>query len=94
MALNNKVAIVTGASRNIGRAIAVALGSAGLNSLGIHMLPAVLDKGVSPATGAARSVLTRQVTLAGPKKPSSSGVTGTAAAYAAADRWTSPAASA
>ena len=48
----------------------------------------------SPATGAARSALTRQVTLAGPKKPSSSGVTGTAAAYAAADRSTRPAASA
>jgi MFS family permease len=34
-------------------AIATVLGSAGLNSLGIHMLPAVIDKGVSPATGAA-----------------------------------------
>ena len=32
----------------------------------------------SPATGADRSALTRQVTLAGPKNPSSSGVTGTA----------------
>ena len=34
----------------------------------------------SPATGADRSALTRQVTLAGPKNPSSSGVTGTAEA--------------
>ena len=47
-----------------------------------------------PATGAARSALTRQATLAGPKKPSSAGATGTAAAYAAADRSTSLAASA
>lgn len=34
-------------------AAATVLGGAGLNSLGIHMLPAIIDKGVSQATGAA-----------------------------------------
>src|SRR5271166_6261904 len=43
-----------------------------------------------PATGPDRSVLSRQVTLPGPKKPSSAGCSGTLAAYAAAERSTSP----
>jgi hypothetical protein len=42
---------------------------------------------LSPATGADRSAFSRQVTLAGPKKPSSAGLTGTQSANAAAARW-------
>src|SRR6516165_6194778 len=48
----------------------------------------------SPATIEDKSPLTRQVTLAGPKKPSSAGSVGTLATYAAAERATRPAASA
>src|SRR5262249_23113866 len=48
----------------------------------------------SPATGLPRSVLTRQVTLSGPKNPASAGSSGTPATYAAADRSTRPAAAA
>src|SRR6266516_3257079 len=48
----------------------------------------------SPATGLPASALTRQVTLAGPKKPSSAGSSGTPDTYAAAERSTSPAAAA
>src|ERR1700761_7530812 len=44
----------------------------------------------SPATGADRSACTRQVTLPGPKKPSSAGSAGTLAANAAAARAESP----
>ena len=40
----------------------------------------------SPATGEGRSLLTRQVTLAGPKKPSSAASSGTPDTNAAADR--------
>src|SRR6516164_754632 len=48
----------------------------------------------SPATGLPRSVLTRQVTLSGPKNPASAGFSGTPDTYAAADRSTRPAAAA
>jgi hypothetical protein len=47
-----------------------------------------------PATGAARSPLIRQATLAGPKNPSSAGCSGMPLLKAAADRSTSCAASA
>src|ERR1022692_1031237 len=43
-----------------------------------------------PATGPARSALIRQVTLPGPKNPSSAGCSGTPDAKAAAERSTSP----
>ena len=44
----------------------------------------------SPPMVPDRSVLSRQVTLRGPKNPSSAGCSGTLAAYDAADRSTSP----
>ena len=48
----------------------------------------------SPATDLPRSPATRQVTLAGPKYPSSAGCSGTPDTYAAAERSTRPAAAA
>jgi hypothetical protein len=52
---------------------------------------ACISKDRSPATGEARSALTRHVRLAGPKKPSSAASSGTPGTYAAAERPIRPA---
>src|ERR1700722_8240990 len=55
---------------------------------------ACISRDRRPATAPDKSALIRQVTLAGPKKPSSAGCSGIPLTCAAADRSTSPAAAA